>query len=100
MKTRMLLLCGALGGPLFVVAFIIEGATRADYDPLRHPVSSLALGDSGWMQTTNFFVMGLLMLAYAVGLRRAFRPPRGLDLGAALGRGVGDRFAWRGYLPH
>lgn len=82
--TKTLLACGALGGPLFVVAFVIEGATRADYDPLRHPVSSLALGDSGWMQTTNFFVTGLLMLAYAVALRRAFRPPEGSTWGPLL----------------
>ena len=45
--TTALLVCGAIAGPLFVVAFLIEGATRADYNPLRHPVSSLALGDDG-----------------------------------------------------
>ncbi|MEQ4720210.1 DUF998 domain-containing protein [Nonomuraea sp. B19D2] len=66
-----LLLCGAIGGPLFVIAFLIEGATRTDYDPLRHPVSSLALGPSGWMQIANFVVTGVLMLFFAVGLRRA-----------------------------
>jgi len=48
MKTKTLLACGAIAGPLVVVAFVVEGATRAHYDPLRHPVSSLALGDSGW----------------------------------------------------
>ncbi|GLX00425.1 DUF998 domain-containing protein [Microtetraspora sp. NBRC 16547] len=68
--TSAYLLCGAIGGPLFVVAFLLEGATRADYDPLRHPVSSLALGPYGWMQIANFVVVGLLMLLFAVGLRR------------------------------
>lgn len=43
---KALLACGAIAGPLFVVAFL-EGATCDDYDPLRHPVSSLALGPSG-----------------------------------------------------
>lgn len=76
MKTRTLLACGVIAGPLFVVTFLAEGATRAGYDPLRHPVSSLALGDYGWMQTANFVVAGLLTLAFAVGMRRAFRPPR------------------------
>jgi uncharacterized protein DUF998 len=76
-KTKTLLACGVIGGPLFVVVFLVEGATRVGYDPLRHPVSSLALGDHGWMQTTNFVVTGLLTLAFAVGLRRAFRPPEG-----------------------
>lgn len=63
-------LCGAVGGPLFVVAFLVEGAVRAGYDPMRHPVSSLALGPSGWTQVANFVVTGLLMLVFAVGLRR------------------------------
>ena len=45
-NTKTLLVCGVIAGPLFVVAFLVEGATRAHYDPLRHPVSSLALGDS------------------------------------------------------
>lgn len=84
MKAKALLACGVIAGPLFVVAFLIEGATRADYDPLRHPVSSLALGDSGWMQVANFVITGLLILAFAVGLRRAFRPPEGSTWGPLL----------------
>jgi hypothetical protein len=74
---KALLLCGAIGGPLFVLAFLIEGATRADYNPLRHPVSSLSIGDLGFMQIGNFILTGLLMIAFAVGLRRALRPPSG-----------------------
>jgi hypothetical membrane protein len=84
LKTETLLACGAIGGPLFVVAFVVEGATRSDYDPLRHPVSSLALGDSGWIQVANFIVTGLLILAFAVGLRRAFRPLGGSTWGPFL----------------
>jgi hypothetical membrane protein len=84
MKTKTLLACGAIGGPLFVATFLIEGATRPNYDPLRHPVSSLAFGDFGWIQTANFLVAGLLMLAFAIGLRRAFRPPEGSTWGPLL----------------
>ncbi len=83
-KTKVLLACGALAGPLFVVAFLVEGATRANYDALRHPVSSLALGDSGWTQTANFIVGGILTVAFAVGLRRAFRLPEGSTWGPLL----------------
>lgn len=75
-KTRTLLACGVFAGPLFVGTFLAEGATRARYDALRHPVSSLALGDRGWMQTANFVAAGLLTLAFAVGMRRAFPPPK------------------------
>jgi hypothetical membrane protein len=83
-KTKTLLSCGIIGGPLFVATFLVEGATRANYDPLRHPVSSLALGDSGWTQTANFVVAGLLTLAFAAGLRRALRPGKGSTLGPLL----------------
>jgi hypothetical protein len=83
-KTRTLLACGVIAGPLFVVTFLAEGATHAGYHPLRHPVSSLALGDYGWMQTANFVVAGLLTLAFAAGMRRAFRPPKGSVWGPFL----------------
>lgn len=71
MATRRLLGCGAVAGPLFVATFLAEGAARADYDPLRHPVSSLALGPRGWVQTLNFGLAGALYLVGAVGLARA-----------------------------
>jgi hypothetical protein len=67
--TRRLLACGLVAGPLFVLANLIEGAVRSGgYDALRHPVSSLALGDQGWTQTANFLVSGLLTIPFAVGL--------------------------------
>jgi hypothetical protein len=83
-KTKTLLACGAIGGPLFVATFLVEGATRASYDPLRHPVSSLGLGDSGWTQDISFVVTGLLTLASAAGLRRALRPAKGSTWGPLL----------------
>lgn len=69
--TRRLLRCGAVAGPLFVATFVAAGATRADYDPLRHPVSSLALGPGGWVQSLNFTLAGGLYVAGSVGLARA-----------------------------
>jgi hypothetical protein len=71
MSEQLLLACGVAVGPLFSVVYLLAGAVRADYKQLRHPVSSLALGPSGWVQRANFFVAGLLSLAFAVGLWRA-----------------------------
>jgi len=68
--TRVLLGCGVAAGPVFVAAFLLEGARRIDYRPLRHPVSSLALGPGGWTQTANFATAGALYLGFAAGLRR------------------------------
>jgi len=83
-RTGALLACGAIAGPLFTLGWILEGATRPDYDPLRHPVSSLELGPLGWPQQANFIVAGTLTLAFAVGLRRALRPLGGSTWGPLL----------------
>lgn len=50
---------GAVSTGLFVVTFVVDGRTRPGYRPVRHPVSALALGSRGWLQTSNFIVCGL-----------------------------------------
>jgi hypothetical protein len=71
--TNLLLRCGVLAGPIFVTIFLVEGGRRPDYDPLAHPVSSLALGDAGWIQTVNFLLAGVLTVAFAIGAHRALQ---------------------------
>ena len=63
---RLLLACGALGPLLFIVVFLIEGATRPNYSAWHHFVSSLSLGEGGWMQITNFLLCGVLVLCFAI----------------------------------
>ncbi len=63
--------CGVLAGPLFVAVVSALGARRPGYDPRRHLISSLAAGERGWPQRTNFVVAGLAYLIAARGLRRA-----------------------------
>lgn len=70
MGNHVLLACGVAAGPLFTVAYLLEGAGRASYRPFRHPISSLTLGRAGWAQTANFLFAGLLSLIFAVGLWR------------------------------
>jgi hypothetical protein len=70
---QLLLSCGAIAGPFFIVVFLIEGAPRNRYDPLREAVSALAIGPRGWVQQANFIVTGALMFAYAFGLSSALR---------------------------
>lgn len=81
---KVLLLCGAIAGPLFTIVWIVEGATRSNYDPLRHPISSLSIGEGGWTQAANFLVTGLLMLAFAFGLRRTLASRGGSTWGPLL----------------
>lgn len=83
-RTRTLLRCGKIAGPLFIGTFLVEGLTRPSYTPSRHPVSSLALGPHGWIQTANFTTAGLLYLAFSAGLRRAPRDAVATDAGPTL----------------
>jgi hypothetical protein len=82
--TKILLACGVVGGPLFIVAALAQAFTRSGFD-LRHQViSMLSLGDLGWIQIANFVVSGLLALALAVGVRRALHPGRAGTWGPLL----------------
>jgi hypothetical protein len=74
MKTKAFLFCGAIAGPFFTILWFVQGLTRADYEPMRHPISSLSIGELGWIQVANFIITGLLILALSVELRRVIRP--------------------------
>jgi hypothetical protein len=80
---RGLLRYGAAAGPLFVSVFLVEGARRPDYKPLRHSVSSLSLGPQGWVQVANFATAGLLYVAGAAGLARSPGQAAGGPIAAA-----------------
>ena len=82
--TRLLLVCGVIGPLVFVVVFLIEGATRADYNAWRTTISTLSWGDQGWMQIVNFCLFGLLTLGFAIGLRRVLRTGPGSLTGPIL----------------
>lgn len=83
-RTRSLLACGLLV-PLFVAVIVVEGALRPDYSSLHRFGSELALGERGWVQTTNFLVTGVLVLAFTVGLRRVLAGGRGGIVAPVLG---------------
>lgn len=82
--TTSLLTGGVVGGVAFLVVAFVAGALRQDYLPLHQPVSMLSLGAGGWIQIANFIVTGLLMVACAVGLRRALRSGQGSTWGPLL----------------
>ncbi|MGX7674462.1 DUF998 domain-containing protein [Plantactinospora sp. DSM 117369] len=81
---KALLVCGLVAGPAFMAALLVQGAVRADYDPWRHPGSSLALGPWGWVQVVNFVVAGALTIAFAAGLRRSLPVGPGSRMGPLL----------------
>src|ERR1700730_17789657 len=87
--TSALLTCGVVAGPLFVIVVILEVLTRPGFDLGRHPISLLSLGDFGWIQIANFIGSGLLMVAFAIGLRRVLRGSQGGTWGPLLIAGFG-----------
>jgi hypothetical protein len=77
-RTALLLIaCGTLGGVLFAVTYLIEGATRPGYDAWQQAISALSLGPGGWVQQVNFVVFGCLAVISAFGWRMALTPGTG-----------------------
>ena len=69
--TRSLLGYGVLAGPVYVLVSLTQALTRDGFDLRRHAWSLLSNGSLGWLQITNFLLAGLMVGAFAVGLRRA-----------------------------
>ena len=83
-QTRLFLICGAIAGPLFTLSWFVQGLSRAGYDPMRYPISSLSMGASGWIQIGTFLITGLLFLAFGIALRNLLRGPSGSVWGPVL----------------
>lgn len=81
---RLALVGGAAAGPLFLAAGIVQGLARDGFDFTRNAISQLALGEAGWIQTVNFLLTGALLVAGAVGLRRALSGGAGGTWGPVL----------------
>jgi hypothetical membrane protein len=96
---RRLLVCGVVAGPLFVLTVLLQAVTRAGFDPSRHPLSLLSLGEWGWIQVANFVVCGALFVAAAVGLRRRMVVGRASTWGPRLIGGFGLCLVWAGIFP-
>src|SRR3989440_12776267 len=89
--TSILLLCGAIAGPLFILTVLIQDYTRPAFDPRLLPLSLLSLGEWGWVQIVDFVLAAVLNILYAGGLWRKFHPgragTRGPDFSGAYAAG-------------
>ncbi len=79
---RALLTIGGAGPILFLALATLNGLITPGYDMQKQAISELALGQNGWLQTANFFMFGLTIIAFAIGLFRSL--PRGSWVGATL----------------
>jgi len=82
--TRVLLACGVVAGPLYIVVGVIEMLIRPGFDLRRHSLSLLSNGDLGWIHIAMLVSTGLLTIAGAVGMRRVLRSGRGRPWGPLL----------------
>lgn len=83
-KTRALLACGIVAGPLFIVVGVIQMFTREGFDIRRHALSLLSTGDLGWIQAVSFLITGVLLVAGAVGVKQVLQSGRGRTWGPLL----------------
>ncbi len=73
-NARSLLRYGMLAGPFYLVVSLIQAFVRDGFDLARHALSLLANGPGGWVQTANFVLTGLMVIAAAAGFRRVLGP--------------------------
>jgi hypothetical protein len=69
--TGSLLGWGLVAGPLYVGVSLAQALTRPGFDLTRHAWSLLANGPGGWIQTANLLLSGVLLIAFAAGVRRS-----------------------------
>jgi hypothetical membrane protein len=97
--TKKLLTAGFIAGPLFLIISLIQGVMRQGFDLSHQPISFLSVGDLGWIQVVNFVVTGLLVLAFAVGVRRVLRGKPGGTFGPIFLAGLGLGLVVAGLFP-
>ncbi len=79
-KTQRALLAAGFGGIPFVLTFLVLGAMAPSYDAMRDTISALEFTSLGFAQRMNFFVLGLLLMVFALALRRELGAGRGAVL--------------------
>ncbi|MFN8381530.1 MAG: DUF998 domain-containing protein [Anaerolineales bacterium] len=64
---------GILAPVIFVGVFTVEGILRSGYDPLKMYISALSLSNRGWIQISNFLILGFLLFIFTLGLSKEFQ---------------------------
>jgi hypothetical membrane protein len=72
--TRWLALGGVVGPILFVAAFALGGIARPGYSPIHQAVSDLGVGSNAWLLNVSLVLLGVLLIAFAIGFFRGLRP--------------------------
>ena len=68
-----LLRWGVVAGPFYLAVGLAQAFGRDGFDFGRHPLSVLANGPGGWIQTANFVLTGSMVIAAAAGFQRVLK---------------------------
>lgn len=69
-------LAGIAAPIVFWSVLTVLGRMQAGYSAFKSDISLLVLGLNGWMQTANFAVFGVLIVAFQGGVQRTVAPGR------------------------
>ena len=100
-EAARLIVAGLVAPFPFIALVIVQGLLQPGYSHVVQPISALAALPLGWLQNLNFYVVGTLLIAYAIGLHFSIRPARRAAIGPALvalsgvGLIVAGVFPWR-----
>jgi hypothetical membrane protein len=101
MRARTLALAGIIAPVWFTALVIVQGLLLPDYSHVQQPISALAARPTGWIQALNFYVTGILMMAFAFALHDAVQATRlghagfALLVLGAIGVVLSGIFPWR-----
>jgi len=97
---RLYAICGAIAPIFFVLMVVIEGFLVTGYSHMTQQVSDLGAytlyGSYALLQNLNFCVFGILVVAFALGLRHQLSGSRVMTTSLALG---GALFFLVGFFP-
>jgi len=97
---RLYALCGVIAPIFFTVMVIVEGFLVTGYSHMTQQMSDLGAyslyGSLALLQNLNFFVSGILMIIFAIGLRQGLPSSRAIATSLGL---FGFMFFLLGFFP-
>lgn len=76
-SNKILLWCGVLAGPIYILESVFQILTRDGFDVTKHSWSVLSNGDMGWLHILNFLITGTFTILGAIGIGRLLKGSTG-----------------------
>ena len=102
MTQRFLAASGIIGPPIYAIVIFTLGSLWPDYSHLRQSMSELGSVGSPYalmMNTAGLPLLGILIMAFAIGLRRGLRKSRSARLGTFFIALTGGAIVMTGVFP-